>query len=85
MIRFKDRNDTECLLQKSSLATEDAIWLGAAEIGLQHFKAGTGWRNVDLPETMAEHYSANNRMHLTQDQVRRLLPYLQKFADTGEL
>lgn len=24
------------------------------------------------------------RMHLTQDQVRILLPYLQKFADTGD-
>jgi hypothetical protein len=23
------------------------------------------------------------RMHLTQDQVRELLPYLQKFVDTG--
>jgi len=27
----------------------------------------------------------NGRMHLTQEQVRDLLPYLQKFADTGEL
>ena len=25
------------------------------------------------------------RMHLTQEQVRDLLPYLQKFAETGEL
>ena len=25
------------------------------------------------------------RMHLTQDQVKRLLPYLTYFADTGEL
>jgi hypothetical protein len=30
-------------------------------------------------------YVANNRMHLTRDQVRDLLPLLQKFADTGEL
>lgn len=27
----------------------------------------------------------NARMHLTQKQVEDLLPYLQKFADTGEL
>jgi len=27
----------------------------------------------------------NGRMHLTQEQVRDILPYLQKFADTGEL
>jgi hypothetical protein len=25
------------------------------------------------------------RMHLTQEQVKLLLPHLQKFADTGEL
>ena len=29
--------------------------------------------------------SINARMHLTQEQVRDLLPYLQNFADTGEL
>lgn len=27
----------------------------------------------------------NNRMHLTQDQVKELLPILQHFVDTGEL
>ncbi len=27
----------------------------------------------------------NARMHLTQEQLKGLLPYLQKFADTGEL
>ena len=26
-----------------------------------------------------------NRMHLTQKQVKKLLPHLQKFAETGEL
>jgi Holliday junction resolvase len=40
---------------------------------------------VELVETLEEHYSANNRMHLTQEQVRDLLPFLQKFAETGEL
>lgn len=30
-------------------------------------------------------HMANARMHLTQDMVRDLLPYLQKFAETGEL
>jgi hypothetical protein len=40
---------------------------------------------VELVETLDDHYSANNRMHLTQDQVRDLLPFLKKFAETGEL
>lgn len=26
-----------------------------------------------------------NRMHLTQDMVKELLPYLKRFIDTGEL
>lgn len=29
--------------------------------------------------------AVNARMHLTQDQVRELLPFLQKFAETGEV
>jgi hypothetical protein len=29
--------------------------------------------------------TVNVRMHLTQEQVRSLLPHLQKFAETGEL
>lgn len=55
--RFKDRSGVPCSLQKSSVATEDCIWLG-------------------IPEY---------RMHLTQDQVKALLPALKHFAKTGEL
>ncbi len=29
--------------------------------------------------------AVNARMHLTQDQVKELLPLLQKFAETGEV
>jgi hypothetical protein len=29
--------------------------------------------------------AVNARMHLTQEQVRDLLPYLQTFADTGDI
>jgi hypothetical protein len=85
LIKFTDRYDVPCTLQASSLAGESAIWFGAADIGLKHFKAGQGWRDVELVETLDDHYSANNRMHLTQDQVRDLLPFLKKFAETGEL
>ena len=56
---FKDRYDEPCSIQKSSLATEDAIWFGLDK--------------------------DNQRMHLTQDQVKSLLPILQTFAETGEL
>lgn len=82
---FNDENGTNCVLKLTSLATESSIWFGAKEIGLEHFKAGEGWKDVVLPDTMEEHYHANNMMHLTQTQVQALLPYLQKFAETGTL
>lgn len=82
---FKDRGGVECSIQKSSLATEDAIWFGAKEIGLQHFKAHEGWKEIKLTDTIEEHYIANNRMHLTKKQIKKLLPILQKFVETGEL
>lgn len=51
LIKFTDRYDVPCTLQASSLAGEFAIWFGAADIGLKHFKAGQGWRDVELVET----------------------------------
>ena len=80
IIEFKDRYGVECNIQKSSLASENAIWFGAKEIGLREMSLG-GWKSVVLDYD----YIANNRMHLTQDQVKALLPTLQRFADTGEL
>lgn len=56
-IEFKDFNGEECMLQKSSIATEHCVWLG---------------------------YSPG-QMHLSQKAVKRLLPHLTKFAETGEL
>lgn len=81
VIEFKDRYGIDCNIQKSSLASEDAIWFGAKEIGLKMLDVGKGWKDVELKSN----HVANNRMHLTQDQVKALLPILQKFADTGEL
>ena len=72
IIEFKDRYAQPCSLQKSSLATEDCVWLGVDK----RLDLNTG---QELPD------SDNHRMHLTQEQVRALLPYLQAFADTGEL
>lgn len=82
---FKDRNGVECSIQKSSIATEDCIWLGANDIGLKHFKAHEGWNDIEFNNTIEEHWIANNRMHLSRNQVKKLLPILQKFVETGEL
>lgn len=85
-IEFEDSNGRACRLQKSSLATEDCIWLGCCEIGLKRFTSGLGWEVVPLeqPESGVS-YIANPPMHLTREQVAALLPALRKFVETGEI
>lgn len=82
---FIDRYGVECSVQKSSLAFEDCIWLGANKIGLKEFKAGHGWTAVQLEDTLEHHFNANTRMHLTRQQVADLLPILKRFVETGEI
>jgi hypothetical protein len=85
---FTDRNGVECSIQKSSLATEDCIWLGSNEIGLKRFDPNNGgWSDVPLQQDhpFGVTHIANTRMHLTRGQVAKLLPLLEKFVSTGEL
>ena len=81
IIEFNDRYGERCTLQKSSLATEDAIWFGINDVRVKRLIPGQGWQDVTLPPG-SEVFS---RMHLTQDQVKELLPHLQRFAETGDL
>ncbi|WHZ35771.1 hypothetical protein [Sagittula sp. MA-2] len=87
--RFEDANGEVCSLQRSSaVAEEGMIWLGCSEIGLKRFTPFKGWEDVELEQNMHKGgvgHVANNRMHLSQSQVRDLLPALQHFAETGEL
>lgn len=73
VITFSDLYEQECSLQDSSLATEAAIWIGVDNTGA-HIHGPNGTPN--------EHVKA--RMHLSQSMVKQLLPYLTKFAETGE-
>jgi hypothetical protein len=87
-MEFLDRNGVGCSLQKSSLAFEDCIWLGANEIGLKRFTPGSvGWENIPLVEDAPNGVThiANTRMHLSREQVAALLPHLQRFVATGDL
>ena len=98
VIEFQDRNDVECSLQKSSLATEDCIWIGVNDanprimasdvIKLGEFNRKnvfeyrqTGWVKYHVPDSVL----MSTRMHLTREQVKALLPILEKFVETGEL
>lgn len=69
-IDFKDANGEPCNIQKSSLATEDAIWLGL---------------NQPKVIAAVDGYVRTSRMHLTLDDARRLIGVLQVFVATGEL
>jgi len=81
LIEFTDRYGAKCSLQKSSLATEDAIWLGPDDADPKQLVPGEGWQPVALPENI----NMTTRMHLTREQVAELLPVLNHFVDTGEL
>jgi len=78
---FVDRYGIKCSLQKSSLATENCIWLGCDDADPRICVKGEGWQQVPMPDG----YIANTRMHLTREMVMELLPHLQKFVKTGEL
>ena len=94
--KFVDHYGAPCSIQKSSLATKDAIWLGiddadpkimssdAIRMGLKQrtfTEADNGWTPFEIPKEVM----LNTRMHLTQKQVKALLPVLQKFVETGEI
>lgn len=90
--RFADSYGYGCSIQKSSLATADAIWFGvddpkpqvmasrAADFGVTTDQT-TGWVPYPIPADVLLH----TRMHLTRAEVRRLLPILQAFVDTGDV
>ena len=86
-VEFTDRSGRACSLQHSSLTQPTHVWLGCDEIGLRRFEPGIGWSDVELPQNKSRgvDYIANNRMHLDRETVRELLPFLTRFAETGEL
>jgi len=76
-IEFRDYYGAACSLQYSSLATDQAIWLGVDrdEYGNEMSVRDDGLGNA-IP---------GGRMHLTRSMVAELLPYLQRFVTEGRL
>lgn len=72
---FKGLYEKKCSIQKSSLATKDAIWLGCDE-GVHYDVAGL---------VLKEPIRCLARMHLDQDLAKELIVMLQHFVDTGDL
>lgn len=80
---FEDRNGHKCSLQKSSIATENCIWLGLDSADPKRLEHGKGW--VDASDEIPIGVDFNTRMHLTQEQAEILAKQLLVFAETGEL
>lgn len=87
-LSFTDADNVKCTLQESSsIESEGLIRFGCQEIGLKRLQPGQGWTDIPLEQDPPNGvlHSANTRMHLTQSQVRDLLPALQYFAEHGRL
>ena len=80
--KFIDHYGYQCSIQKSSLATEDCIWLGCDNPKVKILVQNLGWQDIQLPED-ADIFGC--RMHLTQDMIKELIPILQHFVQTGNL
>lgn len=85
-VTFVDFYNKACSITKSSLATEDCIWLGLDNpepkiMASKVIPGGTGW--VDYP--IHPDVLISTHMHLSRSQAAALLPYLQTFVETGDL
>lgn len=86
--RFTDLYGSECSLQKSSLAGEDAIWIGVSKEVVKVIKLNEGFVPVDIAAVLgvpSTSVSIATRMHLSREMVAAMLPALQHFVETGEL
>lgn len=91
ILKFKDLYGCECNIQQSSLATEDAIWLGCGDaqpkiMASQAERFGvktqetTGWIPYPIPKEVL----LSTRMHLNREQVESLIEHLQNWLQTGK-
>ena len=78
---FADRDKTKCSVQKSSLATDDCIWLGVDNANPVVMNKKGKFEKVKLPKDTI----CTTRMHLTRKQVKELLPVLELFVECGDL
>ncbi len=84
-VEFKDSNNVECSLQESSSMSEPKIWIGCNRPNTRILTTN-GWEPVPLPDgANVTDIVSDTRMHLTQDHVKSLLPYLVIFASTGQM
>ncbi len=89
-IKFEDANGNPCSLQESSAARDEGlVWFGndtKNTINVMNHLGQRGWSKVNLDSIYGHgNVVIDDRMHLTQSQVKDMLPYLIYFAEHGEL
>jgi hypothetical protein len=86
LAEFVDGNGERCSMQESSAAEQPMLWLGLELAEWKTFEPGVGWKTIPFPSSPpGGSILVSARMHLTQQQVQELLPYLLVFAQTGEM
>ena len=86
VVEFEDMYGVSCSIQKSSLASEDCVWMGLNEVvpkimAKELREDLTGWVNFPSPEEVL----LNARMHINKQQAKEIIEVLQTFVDTGEI
>lgn len=79
IVNFTDSRQLSCSVQESSNIRTARIWIGLDQPLI--LNTGDGNSAFVLPEGI----DAYSRMLLTQDQVKALLPILQRFVATGTI
>jgi len=85
-IEKEDLYGAQYSVQESSLATDNAIWLGIDNANPRIMAKEvdpdlTGWVKCPMPDGVL----FNTRMHLNREMAKELIDILQVFVDTGEL
>jgi hypothetical protein len=91
--QFTDRYGSKCSLQNSSICAEEGyIWFGVdsdsegvvKKIG-ENKQYPARCRTVTNAELEEQGLEVFSRMHLSQSQVKELLPHLIRFVEEGEV
>jgi hypothetical protein len=89
---FSDLYGSPCSIQKSSLATDDAIWLGVDDVSPKVLHGDARKLGIEtdatcglVPYPIPQEVSMATRMHLSREQVAQLLPILERFVATGDI
>lgn len=88
LIKFQDSYGAKCSLQKSSSAEVDKIWLGIDNPNIKVMTSKQGWQDIYLAQLIGvpeKDLLVSSRMHLSQDDVKKILPALIHFAEFGEV